>query len=212
MSDNPYIHDCSNCPFRCDGVSKMVYNFNSDVEFAEKIEKYVTDKINTAGLFCKKTDRDGYPDLEVYDKYGKLICYIEVKAQRRTFMSVERILPDSHLKPSETMALNLSDLLRYFDINKNAECPIFVLWALLNRKCVIQDGKIGLYYQNINRLEEIYKVAGDTRRFRRMSGQGDVVNGIHKGVVVNYHYSLNELRPFSISDLFQTLSIGVSNF
>ena len=31
------------------------------------------------------------------------------------------------------------------------------------------------------------------RRFKRRSGYGDVVNGKHKGVVVNYHFSLNEL-------------------
>jgi hypothetical protein len=35
-------------------------------------------------------------------------------------------------------------------------------------------------------------------RFRRASGYGDVVNGVHKGVVVNYHFSLEELKPFNI--------------
>ena len=41
-------------------------------------------------------------------------------------MSVEKILPNSNLIPSETMALNLSDLLRYFDIAKKETIPIYI--------------------------------------------------------------------------------------
>ena len=204
---NPYLFDCSTCPFRCDGVSKMRYDFGFDVEFAERMEKYVADLIAQAGLSCVKTTKDGYPDLEVSTKDGKFLCYIEIKAQRRTFMSVEKILPESNLKPSETLALNLSDLLRYFEISKSTQRPIFILWALMNRPCIVPDGKIKLYYQDIDRFKEIYSVYGDRRRFRRKSGSGDVINGVHKGVVVNYHFSLSELRPFTVQDLLQTLSV-----
>ena len=122
-------------------------------------------------------------------------------------MSVEKILPESNLKPSETLALNLSDLLRYFEISKETQYPIFILWALMNRPCIVPDGKIKLYYQNIDRFKEIYNLYGDKRRFRRKSGNGDVVNGVHKGVVVNYHFSLSELKPFTVQDLLQALSI-----
>ena len=31
------------------------------------------------------------------------------------------------------------------------------------------------------------------RKFKRASGKGDIVDGVHKGVLVNYHFSLNEL-------------------
>ena len=36
------IFDCKVCPTPCDGVSKMNYNFMSDVEFAEKNEEIQT--------------------------------------------------------------------------------------------------------------------------------------------------------------------------
>jgi len=47
-----------------------------------------------------------------------------------------------------------------------------------------------------NILEKIYNTAKDKRRFRRKSGKGDIVDGIHKGVVVNYHFSLKELKKW----------------
>jgi hypothetical protein len=42
-------------------------------------------------------------------------------------------------------------------------------------------------------LKTIYQKQLDKRRFRRKSGDGDVVDGVHKGVTVNYHFSLTEL-------------------
>lgn len=207
MDTNLFVFDCNSCPFRCDGVSKMKYDFGSDVEFAERIEKYVSDQVKLSGLSCVKTVKDGYPDLEVYTSDGKFLCYIEVKAQRRTFMSVERILPEGNLKPSETLALNLSDLLRYFEILDETKKPVFILWALMNRPCIVPNEKVKLFYQNARRLKMVYEQYGDKRRFRRKSGSGDVVNGVHKGVVVNYHFSLNELRPFTVQDLLQSLSV-----
>ena len=62
-------------------------------------------------------------------------------------------------------------------------------------------------YNNISELKKIYTYYGEKRRFRRKSGEGDVVNGIHKGVVVNYHFSINELLPFKINDIIFTWEI-----
>jgi len=42
-------------------------------------------------------------------------------------------------------------------------------------------------------LKDIYARYETKRRFRRKSGTGDVIDDVHKGVVVNYHFSLNEL-------------------
>ena len=50
------------------------------------------------------------------------------------------------------------------------------------------------FHQNIQELEKIrLNDKNNSRKFRRASGIGDVVNGQHKGVLVNYHFSLNEL-------------------
>lgn len=187
--------DCSNCETRCDGKSKGVYIFKNDVDYAEEIEKEVASIISEKfHLFVKKTDKDGYPDLEVYEyENGPLKYYVEVKAQRRTFMSVERILPHGNLIPSETMALNQSDLVRYFDIYKKESVPIFLMWVLSHRPCITSDEEHRYFYERVDKLEKIFKKYGKARTFRRGSGKGDVVNGEHKGVVVNYHFSLNEL-------------------
>lgn len=197
-----YKFDCSSCETRCDGISLGVYKFKNDVEYSEYFENEIIKEIIDFGLFAKKTERDGYPDIEVYDyENGPIRCYIEVKAQRRSFMSVSRILPESNLVPSETLALNLSDLLRYFEISHSEPVPVYILWVLSERPCIVPVGQYMYFYQRAYILEGIYEQYKDARRFRRASGYGDVVNGVHKGVVVNYHYSLEELKPFNINDI-----------
>ena len=194
-----YRCDCSKCKVRCDGKSLGIYNFKGDVEYSEYFENKIINKLCKRNRYAKKTEKDGYSDIEVcISENGALKCYIEVKAQRRTFMSVEKILPNSDLIPSETMALNLSDLLRYFDIAKRETVPIYILWVLSNRPCAVDNDKVKYFYQKIDILERIYNKYRNTRTFRRKSGVGDVVNGEHKGVVVNYHFSLSELKEIKI--------------
>lgn len=191
-----FIYDCNTCPTRCDGISKGNYSFEDDVNFSEKYENLIINAINKTGKSkaFKCTD-DGYPDIEIRDKItNEVSSYIEIKVQRRTFMSVQKILPNAELTPSETLALNLSDLLRYFEIKKETDKPISILWVLMNRPCIVNRGDVLFFYESVEVLEELYQKYGDKRRFRRKSGRGDVVNGIHKGVVVNYHFSLNELK------------------
>lgn len=195
-----YIFDCSSCPAPCDGISKGVYNFKNDVEFSEHYENLIIDRINKSKKYtASKTTKDGYPDIEIRNsKTNQITSYLEIKVQRRTFMSVEKILPKSGLKPSETLALNLSDLLRYFKIQEETQLPTSILWVLMNRACIVKDGETALFYQSTNILEKIYNTHKDKRRFRRKSGKGDVVNGVHKGVVVNYHFSLKELKKWDL--------------
>lgn len=116
-------------------------------------------------------------------------------------MSVSRLLLNSDLIPSETMALNLSDLVRYFEIANQEPVPVYILWVLSERPCIVPNGQVHFFYQNVEHLRNIYNRYHDARRFRRKSGVGDVVNGQHRGVVVNYHFSLQELLPFNISDI-----------
>ena len=199
---NDYIFNCDVCVTRCDGVSKGEYIFLNDVSYSERKENKLISQINTLDSFiAKKCELDGYPDIEIIHPASGKVFYVEIKAQRRTFMSVKRFLPNGGLEPSETLALNLSDLLRYFEIRRTINKPIFIVWCLENRPCIVPNGETYYYYQDTNKLEEIYNQIGDKRRFRRESGRGDFVNGQHKGVVVNYHFSLNELKPLHILEL-----------
>ena len=192
---NPYIYDCEKCSNKCSGVSKGTYIFEEDLAYSGLFENEILKTINTDRDFrAKKTTDKGYPDVEIFDEADRLVSYLEIKAQRRTFMSVNRLLPHSDLKPSETVALNLSDLLRYFSIYNKTKIPIILVWVVSNRPCILKGKQHLLFFQNVVVLREIYKKYRELRRFRRKSGSGDVVNGEHKGVVVNYHFSLNELR------------------
>ncbi len=192
-----YVYDCLICQTPCDGKSKKVYLFENDVIFAEKQENLIIKKLQTKGYDAHKCTRDSYPDIAI-KKENKIIQYLEVKAQRRTFMSIQRFLPNSKLTPSETVALNLSDLLRYFDIYKKDKIPISIIWVLQNRPCIVEDNKSKYFYQTIEVLQQIYNKNKYNRVFRRKTGKGDVVDGIHKGVVVNYHFSLRELKLWNI--------------
>lgn len=188
--------NCYTCETRCDGKSKGNYIFKNDVDYAEEMEQEVASLIaKKHKFFIKKTEKDGYPDLEVY-KYenGPLKMYVEVKAQRRTFMTVKNKLPYGNLIPSETLALNKSDLVRYFEIDKKETVPIYIMWVLSHRPCITTGEHHRYFYERVDKLEKIFNDYKDTRTFRRESGNGDVVNGEHKGVVVNYHFSLEELR------------------
>lgn len=194
----PNIYDCSSCQSRCDGKSIGVYDFEKDVNFSEAIEEQIIRRINksNAELFAFKTKKNGYPDIEIISKTSldKPISYLEVKVQSRTFMSVEKILPNSNLKPSETIALNLSDLERYFEIHEREKIDLHIVWCLKNRNCINNENTDLYFHQNIKELEKIrLNDKNNSRKFRRASGIGDVVNGQHKGVLVNYHFSLNEL-------------------
>ena len=171
----------------------MSYIFNDDASFSEGYEQRIIDKINSSKAFtAAKPEEPGYPDI-VMKKGENLHAYIEVKVQQRTFMSVEKTLPQSRLMPSETIALNLSDLQRYFGIKDKTNTPVYIVWVLLNRGCIVPIGSEGYYFQDIEVLRNIYNKENDRRRFRRRSGDGDVVDGVHKGVTVNYHFSLKEL-------------------
>jgi len=192
------IYDCSSCHTRCDGKSIGVYDFEKDVNFSETIEDKVIKQINKSNvnLFAFKTKKSGYPDIEIISKSSidKPVCYIEIKVQSRTFMSVEKVLASSNLKPSETIALNLSDLERYFKVYEKEKIDFYIVWCLKNRRCINTENTDLYFHQNIQELEKIrLNDKNNSRKFKRATGIGDVVNGEHKGVLVNYHFSLNEL-------------------
>ena len=97
---HPYRFDCSKCLTRCDGISKGIYQFESDAAFSEKFEKTIMEKVNSSALYyAEKSATNSYPDITVYNKEGHLKTYLEVKVQQRAFMSVKTCLPAADLEP-----------------------------------------------------------------------------------------------------------------
>lgn len=199
----PYIKvsdfrfDCSACHTPCDGISKGSYIFDNDISFSESFEEMLIEKINSTQKYsAAKTKDAGFPDIQIKKDDGSIYYYLEVKVQQRTFMHVKKYLPHSTLEPSETVALNLSDLTRYFNIQKNTGTPTVIVWFLLNRLCIVDKDSFKVYFQSCEELEKIYNSEKDNRIFKRRSGEGDVVDGVHKGVTVNYHFSLRELKEW----------------
>ena len=127
---NSFLFNCDICKTRCDGKSLGIYIFKNDTEFSENFEKITIKYINTKSpLFAKSTDTTGYPDIEIYKK-KKLKSFVEIKAQQRTFMSVQRLLPKSDLKPSDQLILlrngsrrTISRIILYRILRKNPLIP-----------------------------------------------------------------------------------------
>lgn len=200
----PYVFHCNSCPTRCDGKTVPQFDFDRDLRFSEKIENQIIAHIHQKYPTLKafKTTQEGYPDIAILQAYAAtghpaILCFLEIKGQARTFMSIRHLLPHSGLSPSETLALNLSDLERYFSIYDQEQIPTFLVWCLMRRPCLTgSDPHQQLYFhQDLNKLRQIRNAdIQNFRRFKRASGRGDVVDGHHKGVVVNYHFSLKELK------------------
>ena len=200
---NNFLFDCKICECGCDGKSKGVYDFENDAALSEKYENMLIAEINQRSTIeAKKCSVRNYPDIELLNK-GQVVAYLEVKFQQRTFMKVKERLPEADLVPSETLALNQSDLMRYFALYEKDPKPMFIVWGLKNRPCIVPQGKVKFYYQHIGELRRIYNEYRDKRRFRRASGNGDVIDGVHKGVVVNWHFSLAELSLFTIDEFLK---------
>ncbi len=202
------IPNCDECKLsdKCSGKSKGHYIFENDVSLSDIAEKETKNLIEKHTKFrCDKVkgeeEANKYPDLRVADNSGNVVAYVEVKFQQRTFMKIKQKLPFSDLSPAESVALNKSDLVRYFKIYELIKStPIYITWKLL-RPCF---GELRLY-NHIQEFKKIYEQYNDKRTFIRESGHGDVdAQGRHLGVKVNYHFSINELKP--INYLFDELN------
>ncbi len=185
-------YNCNSCDTKCDSKSKNAYIFKDDVLFSEEAEDWCINRLSsTLHIQIKKAiaEAHGLPDLELV-QYEKIIARVEVKAQGRAFMLVSKLLPLADLLPYETVALNLSDLERYISNYQRENVPTFLVWRV-RRPCIGE----GYWGQHIEILDRIYKQYGYRRRFQRKSTSSDYVDGQHKGVTVNYHFSVQELLP-----------------
>ena len=184
--------DCAICPTRCDGRSKTAYVFEDDVAASEAAEDWLAEHLASAldvDVYKAPAQRHGPPDLALI-RGERVLARVEVKAQGRAFMAVERLLPAADLRPYETVALNLSDIKRYTAQYLANRVPTYLIWRV-RRPCLGE----GYWGQHIETLIEIGNHYRDARTFRRASTDSDYVDGEHRGVTVNYHFSLRELLP-----------------
>lgn len=181
-SSYPNIYDCSKCPFeKCDWIST-----ENDITFSENNEQSIIDTINKSWEFkAIKCNLKWFPVLEIRDLSDNLISYLEIKFQQKTFMSVKKILPEADLVPSETITINSSNLLKYFEIKDKVEVPIYIILILENRECIVGDVRWGTkyYIQSTHLLKKIYEYYWDKREYKW-----------------NYHFSLNELIEIDIEN------------
>ncbi|MEZ4769517.1 MAG: hypothetical protein R2844_13945 [Caldilineales bacterium] len=184
--------DCAICPTRCDGRSKSEYVFEDDVAASEEAEDWLAEHLWTAldvDVYTAPARRHGLPDLALI-RGDRVLARVEVKAQGRAFMAVERLLPDADLRPYETVALNLSDIRRYAAQYREDQISTYIVWRV-RRPCLGE----GYWGRDIDTLIEIGNKYRDARTWRRASTESDYVDGEHRGVTVNYHFSLRELLP-----------------
>jgi len=188
------IFDCKRCATPCDGTSKKSFNFQADTAISEIAESELSLRLNQFEfIHAQKVSEENahLPDIEIR-KDDKVIARVEVKAQGRAFMAVNRLLPGGNLLPYETVALNRSDLVRYIKNFELENIPTFIVWRI-KRPC-IPDAWFG---HDLDSLRKSFEKYGEKRTFKRRSTQSDFVNGTHKGVTVNYHFSLQELLEIS---------------
>ena len=106
MSVKPSV-TCENCTHCCDGQSLNTYEKDEDAKRSEKVEAEIIDLINFQShghLVCRKSAAPGQshtePDIEIrLAGQPDVIARLEVKYQRRAFMSVKRSLPNAGLAP-----------------------------------------------------------------------------------------------------------------
>jgi hypothetical protein len=188
------VFNCKRCTTPCDGTSKKSFDFQADTAISEIAESELSSRLNQFELIQaqKVPDENAHlPDIEIR-KNDRIIARVEVKAQGRAFMAVERLLPGGNLLPYETVALNRSDLLRYIKNFELENIPTFIVWRI-KRPCIPD----AWYGHDLESLKNSFEKYGDKRTFRRRSTQSDYVGGEHKGVTVNYHFSLKELLEIS---------------
>lgn len=191
---------CGNCNI-CVARSKLNYPFDQNLVSSNTLVHELTSYIESNTEYkCRRTTIDKNPDIAVIAHRDRriLICRIEAKMLGGyAFMKAEKLLGD-HLKPKETLVVDLPKLLHYFrckEIDKQQQgrdIPIFIVWKF-DRPCEKFSG-ISVF-QEVTALKAIYDQRGNARQFTRRSTPSDIKNGARMGVIEKYHFSIKECRP-----------------
>lgn len=199
LADNRLLPDCRTCRHRCDGKSYGNYQFIYDLKDSERVVQDVAaiiQKQSRNRIICERPNDYSEPDLLLRRNIApfEVIARVEVKYDRRAFMQIEKYCPYGNLKPWNTCVINESDLIRYIDLASLESIPTYVVWKI-ELPCLGTK----YYFQDIDTLATIREQYQGLRRYRRRYGRGDIdKNGMHCGVTVNYHFSIqNDLVAFS---------------
>lgn len=210
---NDAVFDCGTCT-RCSPISNNDYPFLRDLDDSQFLVDLLKKEIEKKfGLVCKEPVRNKDPDLRVIDaRIGDLlICRVEAKYLRgKAFVNSYQTVG---LRPKETLVVDEPKLLHYFSCKEadanlhKRQVPLFVVW-MFDRPC--EDiGRITVF-QEIDVLKRIYN-NHPTRRFTRGAASSDNKNGVIRGVIDKYHFSIKETRP--IEELFSEIAhlVAVAN-
>lgn len=196
---NSLLPDCRTCRHRCDNKSygnyQFIYDFNDSERVVQEVAAIIQ-KQSRNRIICERPNDYSEPDLLLRRNIAPydVIARVEVKYDRRAFMQIEKYCPKSGLKPWNTVVCNESDLERYICLASTECIPTYIVWKI-ERPCL----GIQYYFQDIDTLAMIREQYQGLRRYRRRYGRGDIdKNGMHCGVTVNYHFSIqNDLVAFS---------------
>jgi len=189
---------CGGCNI-CQPYSALIYPFERDLANSEMLVKELERFIQeSTGLRVSETTVHQRPDLLVHDANGKLIARLEAKyLEGKAFMKATKILGEP-LFPKETLVVDTPKLLSYFNCQEidlreqGRNIPIYVVWKF-DRPCADVGGIC--IYQEVSILKRIYQLKKDVRSYTRQTGQGDFVDGIRRGVIDKFHFSISECLP-----------------
>jgi len=189
---------CGACNI-CLPQSALKYPFERDLVTSKMLVAELKTYISTStGLICSDTGTYKNPDIVITDKMGKLIARIEAKLlEGKAFMKAAQILKDP-LFPKETLVVDEPKLKSYFECkqrdlnNYKRNVSLFVVWKY-DRPCADVGGIC--IYQEADVLKRIYEQKGASRKYTRITGQGDFIDGQKIGIVDKFHFSITECLP-----------------
>lgn len=184
----------------CNAKSKGAYSFNSDLSKSQElVEALMALVAETTSFHCIPPGHVKDPDIQVLDSQERLVCRIEAKMlEDKPFMKVNSFLSGHDLQPKETIVVDYSKLMSYFERMQADNCgassyiPTFVVWHL-GRPCAELNGIT--VFQECQGLKTIFNQKGKSRVYDRKTGTGDFKDGTQMGITKKYHFSVRECRP-----------------
>mgnify|MGYP003125255054 CR=1 FL=1 len=197
----PNVFDCAVCHTPCNSESAKQNIFQINHTWGDKAEEILMFHINKKGRYRARRTTLGhkFPDLTLYDQNRNKVSFVEVKMVSSTFMKIQDKLPEANITPSELVVLNNSAILKYRQIAKTYNIPIYIVFFVANRPCIAQGSEYKVYYQDYDVIYNIYKDQKEQRSFTRKTVKGDIdQQGNIQNPLLKVHFSINELIPYEL--------------
>ncbi len=208
----PNITDtCSKCvDFFYTHRQDRTFTKQLDIERAFFFEIGFLKYLKSKGFNAERADEEkvghhkGYPDLQVYDKKGKISCYLEMKYNAAPFVMVKNFVSGRECYEG-SLTLNPPKLKRQVAmIGKEIKEPIFyVYWA--DFPCMK-----GIFYTDIMNIWSYFLDMGGKKQHDRKVGQGDFRYGRKIGQSDIIYPPIFEMGNFE--ELIQELTEVTNNF